>query len=213
MIDVLKEIDYFKLLDEENLKELANISTEKKFYPGEIILYENDIPKYLYYLKKGSVKVLKQQKFPKLVHVATFDANIFLAEITIMEEIRYPATIEAIGQVETIEIDLDKFKKRFLNNPAILFSIAKSFSGKLMKLMHSFELETVANIELKIVKYILEHETILCNLKHKEIAHRLNTTPETLSRILKKLQKEEILESTNPIVIKDRCKLRGYCAS
>lgn len=211
-INELRNIKYFKKLSEDKIKELSKICNTKVFKKGEIIFYEGDSADFLYYLKNGSVKVFKSQNDLKQIHITKFSSNLLIAEMTMLEEIDYPATVEACSQkVELIEIDLKKFKENFLSDPDVLLEMLKSLTMKISKLMHSIDMETSTNIDIKISKYILENEHTIDSIKHKQIASELNTTPETLSRVLKKMQQNDILECTNPIVIKNRCKLCGYC--
>lgn len=212
MIDRLRKIRYFDNLSEDRLKALSDISRVRKFNQNDILFYEGDDPIHLYYLVSGSVKVLKQQGNLRQVFVTSFGSGIFIAETTMLENISYPATIEAEIDIETIEIDLIRFKNEFLNDNATLLAMIGSLSKKIVSLMLSFERETSNSVEVKISKYILAHEENLANIRHKDIAFELNTTQETLSRILKKFQKDGVLEKTNPITIANRCKLCGHCS-
>lgn len=211
-IEELRNIKYFKKLSEDKIKELSNICNIKVFKKGEIVFYEGESANFLYYLKNGAVNVFKSQSDLKQIHITTFSSNLLIAEMTMFEGIDYPATVEACSQkVELIEIDLKKFKENFLTDPNTLLEMLKSLTMKINRLMHSIDMETSTNIDIKISKYILENEHIIHSIKHRQMAMELNTTPETLSRILKRMQQNGILESTNPIVIKNKCKLCKNC--
>jgi len=54
--------------------------------------------------------------------------------------------------------------------------------------------ETIYSSEAKVAKMLIENIEIFTKLKYNEIAAILNLTPETLSRIFKKLKKENIIE-------------------
>lgn len=210
MKEMFRKIKYFDNLSEEKLNTLSLISKVRKFNSKDILFYEGDEPNCLYYLISGSVKVLKQQGNLKQVFVTSFNSGIFIAETTMLEDICYPATIEAETDIVTIEINLIKFKNEFLNDNATLLAMVGSLSKKIVRLMNSFERETSNSVEVKISKYILMNEENLLHIKHKDIAFELNTTQETLSRVLKKFKKDGILEKTNPITIANRCKLCSH---
>lgn len=87
----------------------------------------------------------------------------------------------------------------------------KSLSMKVKYLMNSLERETSLGTDLKIAKFIINHEKTISSIKHKNIALELNTTSETISRILKKFKKNGFLATTNPITIQDLKGLKILC--
>ena len=100
-----------------------------------------------------------------------------------------------------MRVPFETFEKEFLNNPVISFGIIKSLSLKLRSLSNLVDRELTLTSEQKVAKYIVEHEDEIGNIKQITIASELNITPETLSRMLKKLHKHELIESTSPLVI------------
>lgn len=211
MIDTLREIRYFGGFDEKKLNELSKICMFKKLSQGEILFYEGDVPKYIYYLKKGYLRVLKNQGDLKQLFINTMNPGMLVAEVTMFENMNYPATTEAIGDCEVLMIDLAVFKKDFLNDVGMLQEMIKSLSIKVKYLMHSLEVETSLSTDLKIGRYLLEHQREISKIKHKDIAFELNTTSETVSRVLKKFVQKGLLEKTNPIVIKNANAIKVLC--
>ena len=133
------------------------------------------------------------------------------AEVTMFEDIKYPATTEAMIDCEVLMINKKAFMENFFGNVNLLQSIIKSLSMKVTYLMNSLEVETSIGTDLKIAKFIINHEETIGNIKHKDIAYELNTTSETVSRILKKFAESELLSKTNPIIIKNLHGLKVLC--
>ena len=66
----------------------------------------------------------------------------------------------------------------------------------------------------KIIKFLIDNESILINLKQVKIAQILNITPETFSRKLAKLKKDKIIQNENGYIkILNHEKLRSYINS
>lgn len=211
MKDILKSIRYFASFDDVKLEELTKICSIKRLCMGEILFYEGDQPRYIYYLTKGYLKIMKSQGGLKQVYIHTMSPGMLIAEVTMFEEMNYPATTEAMQECEILAIDRDMFMKHFFNDVALLQSIVKSLSMKVKYLMNSLERETSLGTDLKIAKFIISHEKTINSIRHKDIAFELNTTSETVSRILKKFKKNGFLETTNPISIKDLNGLKILC--
>jgi CRP-like cAMP-binding protein len=126
--------------------------------------------------------------------------GMLIAEVTMFEDIKYPATTEAMIDCEVLMINKKAFMENFFGNVNLLQSIIKSLSMKVTYLMNSLEVETSIGTDLKIAKFIINHEETIGNIKHKDIAYELNTTSETVSRI-----------KTNPIIIKNLHGLKVLC--
>jgi len=211
MKEILREIRHFASFDESKLEELSKICMMKHLHIGEILFYEGDEPKYIYYLKKGYLKILKNQGNLKQVYIHTMGPGMLIAEVTMFEQMNYPATTEAMHECEILMIDRTKFITKFFNDISLLQAMIKSLSMKVTYLMNSLERETSLGTDLKIAKFIIAHEKIISTIRHKDIAFELNTTSETVSRILKKFKKNGFLETTNPISIQNLHGLKILC--
>ena len=211
MKDILKSIRYFAAFDDEKLEKLANISRIRKLNIGEVLFYEDDEPRYVYYLHKGFLKILKNQGGLKQVYINTLGPGTFVAELTLFEKMNYPATTEALYECEVLAIDKEQFIIQFFNDVGLLQEMLKSLSLKVKYLMRSIELETTITTDIKIAKYIIDNQKSIDTIRNKDIGIKLNTTSETVSRILKKFVKSGLLASSSPIKIKDLEGLKILC--
>jgi CRP/FNR family transcriptional regulator len=210
--DILGQIRYFASFNVQQLDLLQSISSTKKLANGEILFYEGENPTHIYYLLQGQLRVLKSQGELKQVHVHTMYPGVFVAEVTIFQKMSYPATTEANGPCEVLAIDKDLFCEKFLNDVDLLKQMLRSLSSKIGYLMQSIELETALTTEIKIAKFILAHQDDIEKIKHKDIAIELNSTPETVSRIIKKFVENGFLARSNPIKVKNINGLRILCS-
>jgi CRP/FNR family transcriptional regulator len=192
-IQCLKKISFFENLNEKELTLLKSFSRQRTFSKGEILFYEKDMPKYLTLLTDGILKIYKTDPKNNEVVLHRFTPYSLVAEMTILENIPYPASAAFLSDGSVIEIDFDKFKKEFLNNPNISLSFFKSLSKKIKYLESVISLNIVLDSTARLAKYICENEDAL-GMKHKQLAQYLHMTPETLSRIFKKLITLNLIE-------------------
>ena len=73
-------------------------------------------------------------------------------------------------------------------------------TNKVMMLSSLVHKETILSSEAKVADLILNEIDIFNRVKNNEIASILNITPETLSRILSKFKRENIIDMQNHIV-------------
>ncbi len=190
----LKECPWFECFGEKELKELSQISFEKSFSDGETIFAEGESSQYLHILLEGNVDILKANaKFGEffLHSIAT---GSMIAELATFERLPFPASARAAGSVRILKIEFDIFKEKMLSNPDVSYKFIKSLLQK-MKILEGFiQKELNLGAEDKIINLLKEAPVIFDIKKHVEIAKILNITPETLSRTLRRLKEQGMIE-------------------
>jgi len=197
----IRECTYFQNMSDEELLKLLSFSDIKTYEKNSIIFFQSDEPKYMHILLEGNIRIYKSKPSGGEVQLMTSSAVTSIAELACFEKIPYPANCVTLTQSRIMRVPFETFEKEFLNNPVISFGIIKSLSLKLRSLSNLVDRELTLTSEQKVAKYIVEHEDEIGNIKQITIASELNITPETLSRMLKKLHKHELIESTSPLVI------------
>ena len=117
-----------------------------------------------------------------------------IGEFANFSNLPYPGTAQFQENSEILIIDFECFKTNFLLvYPEIGHAIIKCLIKKQKALMEIIHNEVALSAEQKIIKFLLENETIFQKLKNFQIASILNTAPETLSRLLSKLKKNNFI--------------------
>jgi len=196
----LQNMSLFSTLDDDLLEKICTITTSVKFEKKSIIFYEGDSSKYLYYLVTGIVKLYKISSTDKEIILKYFQSNELIAEVANFEGIPYPASAEAYTDVELIKIDFDKFKDIIYSNPELSFKIQSSLIKKIKNLEQVISTHLVLDAKERVSKFICDNPIDFFKIKNIEIAKILNVTPETLSRILRKLKDENIIDMQNKTV-------------
>lgn len=189
----ITQMDFFKGLNQDELDELLSISSRKKLSKGEVLFYEGDEPKYLYMLLDGVAKAYKTDFKSREIFLHQLLPVTFIAELANFEDIPYPATCEFITSGEVLMIDYKKFKSSIMTKPHMSLAIFKSLSKKLRVMAEVLHQEIVLTSDAKIAKFIVENHETFGLLKNVKIALILNITPETLSRTLAKMKKDELV--------------------
>ena len=203
-INELRKIYFFEKLDEKELKLLSTFSTKKTFSKGEIVFYEKDTPKSLILLVEGVLKVYKTDLKNNEIVMHRFKPTTLIAEMVVFEGVSYPASASFDTDGTIIEIDFAKFKKEFFSNPEVALNFFRSLSRKIKHLEDVIALNIVLDSTARIAKFICENEEAL-GMKHSQLAQYLHMTPETLSRMFKKLVTLGLVEkSSKGYVIKNR---------
>ncbi|CAA6802770.1 MAG: Unknown protein [uncultured Sulfurovum sp.] len=203
----LRELDLFKVFDDVEIERFAEISTLKKLSNDNILFYEGEEPKYFYLLLKGHLKVFKTDLKGHEIVMHYFREPAFIAEMPSLEGINFPATaIATRDEVEVLLIDRDKFSNLIKSNARFSFQLMKSMTVKIKQLELVINRNMIYDAMTKVCSFIEENPLYFQSAKNKDIANFLNMAPETLSRILGKLRKLEIIDKKNLLLDNDKLK-------
>ena len=207
-----KEIELFKELTKEEMKQLFKISSFKQYKKDNILFFEGDKPQQLFLLLDGIVKVYKVDTKGSEIILHFFQPQTLIAETAHMQRITYPATAMCETDCEILEIDYAKFEQNFLRNPNISMKIIYSLSQKIKTLQSVIDSNLTMNTFSRTCKFLYENEHLLSTLSQRKIAAILNITPETLSRNISILKKEKIVTvEKRTIMILQKEYLKQYC--
>jgi len=203
---LLKNIPVFSGLTSKELSLLQNISKLEYHQDKQILFYEGDESLNLYILLEGKIDIFKTNIKGKEIKLKQFLPFSFIAEVSNYNHIQFPASAKSIGDSTVLSIDYAKFEKELLYHKTIAPMIIKSIANKVLVLEKLISENLTMDATQRIAKFIYEDSDMFLNQKHHIIANKLNITPVTFSRILKKFREQNIISSTNHILDKDLLK-------
>ena len=187
-------------LDKKFHKELYENVYIRNFSKNSIVFYEGDCSDYLHILLDGQVRLYKTSPKNSMIQIHRLHAPATIGEYACLEQVAFPATCEFISERGTIGLLHFKDVKRYLKEPDFSLALLKSMTNKIMILSSLVHKETILSSEAKVADLILNDIDIFNRVKNNEIASILNITPETLSRILGRLKKKNIIRVKKQII-------------
>jgi len=207
IIGKLRKLKLFQMLDDSDIERLANISSIKRLSRDNILFFEGEQPKYFYLLLEGHLKLYKTDLKGNEIVIHYFTQPSLIAEMAALENMNFPATAVATrDEVEVLLIDKEKFSKILKEDARFSFHFIKSITLKVKHLELVINRNMVYDAMTKVCSFISENPKYMQSAKNKEIANFLNMAPETLSRILSKLRKLEIIDKQNVVLDDDKLK-------
>ncbi len=199
----LKDIYLFESLNRSNITRLEEISSVKKYKKDQFLFFEGDRAESLFILIDGIVKIYKSDTKGNEVVLNHFYPIALIAELANLEHIGYPASAVFETEGKVLAIDYNLFETEFLKNPDISFLIIKSLTKKLKALDKIISQNLTMDSASKVARFIFENEDHFMELKHNKIASILNITPETMSRVMRKLKESKAVgrrDSKNRVI-------------
>lgn len=215
MVDIehIKKISFFSNLQEETLKELASIASFRKYSEGQILFYEKEDQKEVYYITKGSIKFYKVDRFDSEIFLYKQGTDSLIYNVSkLCQEytISCYSNAEFLEDSEIIVFNSLKFQEVMKNNQDFMRIILRESFRMIQKLQCIISRDVVFDGTAKVAHMLINDLENFNRLKKHEIAYMLHIQPETLSRILKKLTRNEIIKiERNSVVIVDADELRN----
>ncbi len=211
----LEKVGIFSHLTPDQRAQIERIGIIRHFSEGEIIFYEGDESHYFHLLIEGEVSIFKVTAVTETMLIHRFHAPSLIAEVATLKQIPYPASCEATQPSIVLKISRDPFLKLLQNDPSLSIALIASLTQKISALEHSLQRHTAPNALAKVARLVREDSNAFQRLKGMEIARLLGITPETLSRMIKKLKSEGIitLSKTEGVNLLLPDKLDTYCRS
>lgn len=216
--DFLQAIPVFSGLPDEVLRELLGRCRKKKFRSGQHVFYQDDTVEHLYIVEMGSVEIYKSDingRKVTLWHVEAGKvfclANLFAGR----------SFANALAQDDCLIFCLPRKDLDWIltQHHELALHFITCISSKLAAYATLLEDFTFKSVQERLVKILLTNslpgkdKIPVCRLSQNELACRLGTCREVVSRSLTKLKNEGLLdtESTGKvsrIKLKDPARLQ-----
>ncbi len=228
---ILRKVFIFSQLRDEDLENITKISHFKNYNKGDIIFFDTEPYNGFYVVIEGMVKIYKISKDGREHIVHLVDQYNTFAEVPLFENVgeileqdfRYPANAAAlVDNTRVLLIPHRHFIDLLKNNESLCLRMISGFAKRLRHLNNHIESITLKDVTKRVSSYLLteykklnahgsNNNTISLKISKRDLASYLGTIIETLSRTLKKLQEDGIIDvKGKKIVINDPEKLNTF---
>ncbi len=198
LIDHLRHVTLLAGLDDEALETLAGIALERRIPAGQVLFRQGQDADGFYVVLDGRLKVYKLSPDGRQQILHVFGPGQALAEAAVVAGEPFPAYAEALAESRVAYFPRDRFLRELEAKPdlarGMILSLAR-LCHELAGLVEELALQDVAG---RLARYLTElarrkgvaledGRTVRLDLAKGELARRLGTAPETLSRALGKL--------------------------
>lgn len=217
--ELLKKIFLFKELEEKEMDEIIEKIHLKKYKKSEILFWKGDLGDALYIIKKGKIKITELFENGREKILTIFTDGDFLGEMAIIDGEKRSASAEAIEESEVYVLYKKDFLEILQSNFVITMEILQILSKRVRYLNKEIRILTFGDVYERFMELLIDLSNkygkkennrivININLTHMELANMIGVTRETVTRIIGKLKKENIIAIENKkIIILDKEKI------
>jgi CRP/FNR family transcriptional regulator len=201
----------------ENLDKRIQALGTKKFYGKDALLFlPQEEARGFFYILDGEVRVYRMDNKGKDIEIVRLHPGSFFGEAVAFAGGVYPAFARTVKPSEVLFFDTQAVFRKLREDPSIARFFLVLLANKCLVLNERIETLGLRTVRQRLAQYLLSHcpgeeKACLVELKIKktDLARLLGTISETLSRNLRKLREDGLIEvEGKKIIIKDCHRLR-----
>lgn len=188
---------FFKGLSVEHHRELSVICSLKQVKKRDYLFHEGEKGSSMFLLAEGNMQLHKNTEDGREVVIRMIKPGEVFAEVVLFEKEQYPVSARAVTHAKVLVFPREGihrllaeegFRNDFI---ALLMAKQRYLAGRIQEL-------TTKDVEHRFFTFLRsqygEKEIIHTPLSKKDIAAAIGTTPESLSRLIQRLQEDEVIE-------------------
>jgi len=212
---ILSQIPLFAGLTGHELQALAGRAVERRFQADEVLFWEGEPCAGIFLITEGSVKIFKTSVGGREMMLALETAPATVAELPLFDGGPYPASVKALEPTVTLFINKAEFQQVCRQYPDVALKVLAVVGGRLRHLIAVVESMTFGSVTQRLARLLLDaaqHAGAVefeFPLTHQELASRLGTVREVVSRNLGRFRAEGLIRiEDRQVTILDSAGLR-----
>ncbi len=198
-LEMLQAIEVFSAVSRGEQEDLAKVAVAKQYSPGDVLFLEGQPCEGLWIIGEGAAKVVKTSPQGRQIVLTTQIAPATVAEVPVFDGGPYPASVIAVQDTVAVLILKQDFLRLCRNNPELTLRFLKVFGRRLRQLVGLAEQITFGSIRQRLAIDLLDRAKLAGALvfpleeTQEQLAARLGTVREVVSRNLSRFQSEGLL--------------------
>jgi CRP/FNR family transcriptional regulator, cyclic AMP receptor protein len=211
----LANVPLFKGAPERALEVAASVVQPRNYEPETVIFQEGDKGEALYILISGMVKLSKVDLGGYEKTLTILQPPEFFGEMALLGNTTRSATAISLGHIQTYLLFADDFNKLIQTYPSVSLNLTTTLAQRLRGMDDEAQILSYKDAQGRVAFVLLrlyragvieldKNGFALVKLTHQDLANLAGTSRETVTRALKVLENEGVIE-TKPkeIIITD----------
>lgn len=225
-IAALRKTELFEKVSDDLLKKVASYTVTRRLQPGQVLFSEDEEAQGLYIIAEGELRSVRESAEGREQVLSTERAGAVLAVTPMFNGGKFYSTMVADTPATVLCIEKKHFQELCQEHPEFLWSLARILAHRVRH--YSALVETLAfkNVDQRLAQHILTVArdrgvasgsgcVVELKLTRSEIASRLGSTREVVSRAFTHLQKSGLiqLEGRRLVIVPDMKALNAFAGA
>jgi CRP/FNR family cyclic AMP-dependent transcriptional regulator len=197
--DFLTSVPMFSGLQRDELLKFAELTRERTYPKGSVILFQGDPGDSLYVLRQGRAKVVLIGEDGREVILGVLEPGAHFGELALIDDQPRSAHVIAMEDSQLLILRREDFRRRVEANPSVAWALLTELSRRLRRADQKIGGLVLLDVPGRISRLLLDlssestNGTIDKPLTHQTIAQMIGASRETVSRAMKEFQQEGLI--------------------
>lgn len=203
---IIHQLPFFKELSHDSIKNINNLFNDVQYNADDTIYYSGDVASRLCVIASGSVKLIKQNKDGNNTLIDILKQGEFFGNLDPFGNTLYQETAMVQTSSCIMKIDTKDFRSILTKHPSVSLIVLDIMSKRLREAQEQIRQLSTIPVEGRIAYTLFKLSQklgekkdfgllIQIPLSREDIAGMTGTTPETASRIISHMQKDNIIKT------------------
>jgi len=190
----LEKVPVFQGMPEDSLNKLVELAETVEYPRNRIIVNAGDSGDSMYVILEGSLKVYQTDSHGKQIVFAILTAGNYFGEMSLLDGKERSASIATKERSTLLRIGKKEFDALVADSPSFckhlligLCERLRAANTKIANLAHMDVYGRVAGLLMESSEHCGDHYVVREHLTHQEIADRIGSSREMVSKILRDL--------------------------
>jgi CRP-like cAMP-binding protein len=199
VIGLLSAVPYFAELDTATLDTIARSTIRQDYATGQVVFLESEECIGLYIVHEGWLKVVKLSPAGREQILHFVGPGDTFNEISVLAAVPNPATVVALEATTVSIVPQDIVLRLIDDHVGLARGIIQNLAGRLLNLVGLVEDLSLRSVEARLARVLLENAEAGVLQRRRwatqaEMAARLGTVPDVLSRVLRGLVEAGLIQ-------------------
>jgi CRP-like cAMP-binding protein len=197
--DFLASVPMFNGLQRDELLKFAELTRERTYPKGSVILFQGDPGDSLYVLRQGRAKVVLIGEDGREVILGVLEPGAHFGELALIDDQPRSAHVIAMEDSQLLILRREDFRRRVEANPSVAWALLTELSRRLRRADQKIGGLVLLDVPGRISRLLLDLSAesdsgaIDKPLTHQTIAQMIGASRETVSRAMQEFQEEGLI--------------------
>ena len=192
--DFLSTVPLLSRIDRAELQKFAEVTREKQYPKGSVILFEDDPGDSLFIVREGRVKVVLVGEDGREVILGVLGVGEHFGELSLIDDQPRSAHVIAMEDSNLLVLRREDFRRRVEANVSIAWALLNELSRRLRRADNKIGGLVLLDVPGRIARLLLDlaeeagADRLEKPLTHQTIAQMIGASRETVSRAMREFQ-------------------------
>jgi CRP/FNR family transcriptional regulator, cyclic AMP receptor protein len=202
--ELLRTVPLFSELSDDAITSLGHLAARRRYPRDTVVFFENEEGDCLFMILEGRIKVTILGDDGREIILTMLGPGDLFGEMALLDNEPRSATAIAVEESELLLLQRSDFQAVVGENPGISVALIKVLTARLRRANHQIQTLALLDVYGRVARVILDMareegrrlkdgRIAFRRATHQEIANRIGTTRETVTRMLKDLERQGLV--------------------